>query len=373
MNRESTLQISGILKMKPERIKEIFGRFRTGHGFHSFIELKTGHINKTCLINPDSDRKFILQKINQEVFRDPLKLAFNLLRLNGIFGSKTVQYPYVFPKIHYPRNHMPLLREGGNYWRLMDYVDNTTSYRIPPNAEMAFEGAKAFGSFQKPLLDEPAISFYTPIMNFRNLNMRMRSLKSAIKRDVRKRKKTANEEIKKIIGLENINLDNHKLVKSGKLKKVICHNDTKPGNILFEAGSKHAKAVIDFDTVQAGYLIYDFGDMVRSFCNPVEEDSIDSDKIIVDKEKFEAIANGYFEEVGDQLNPLDKTNLSLGIKAIIFMQAVRFLTDYLNGDIYYKTTHPGHNLDRCRNQLQLLNNYIQQEVNLEKSLHRILN
>ncbi|MCF8234788.1 MAG: phosphotransferase [Bacteroidales bacterium] len=359
--------------MKPERIKEIVGRFRTGHGFYSFKELKTGHINKTYLINPDSDSKFILQKINQEVFRDPLKLAFNLLRLDGIFGSKTVQYPYVFPKIHYPRNHMPLLREGDKYWRLMDYVKNTTSYSIPPNAEMAFEGAKAFGAFQKPLLEEPAISFYTPIMNFRNLNMRMRSLKSAIKRDSRKRKKTANAEINKIIEREDINAENHKLIKSGKLKKVICHNDTKPDNILLEAGSNHAKAVIDFDTVQAGYLIYDFGDMVRSFCNPVKEDSTDSDKINVDKAKFEAIAEGYFEEVGDQIQPSDKSNLSLGIKTIIFMQAVRFLTDYLNGDIYYKTTHPGHNLDRCRNQLQLLDNYIQQEANLEKNLRRILN
>ncbi|MDZ7743863.1 MAG: aminoglycoside phosphotransferase family protein [Bacteroidota bacterium] len=348
------------------RINNIFRHFNSGHTFSSAKELKAGHINNTYLLESAEGPRFILQMINNEVFKDPLKLAHNFEILNRYVKPEIQkQAQYYFPEIFSPRPFMPFIKDAdGNYWRLMEYIENTSTYDIPPDPTFAFEGAKAFGNFQKTLLGLSESMFYTTITSFRNLNMRVRSLKTAIKRDLVKRKESANDEINNIIHRENINTDNHRLLKSGRLKKKITHNDTKPNNVLFDRESGKAKSVIDFDTVQPGYLIYDFGDMVRSFCNPAEEDAPDLQKVDVDREIFRAIASGYIPELAQEFKKLEAKHISLGIKTIIYMQAARFLTDYLNGDIYYKTTYPEHNLNRCRNQLKMLEQYLKKENEL---------
>ncbi|MCF8228701.1 MAG: aminoglycoside phosphotransferase family protein [Bacteroidales bacterium] len=357
-----------------DKITEIFDQFRTGFKFRSFKELKTGHINQSFLITTDSGKQLFLQKVNEGVFKDPIKLAhnFNILSLY-VKPWIEKESPYSFPKFYYAHKYLPFLEdEQGGYWRLMDYIENTHSFSMSSKPSIAYEAATAYGIFQKALLIPSKDAFYTTITSFRNLNMRIRSLKSAIKRDIKKRKKSANAEINAIIRLENINTDNHALIKSGKIKKLITHNDTKLDNILFDKNSLKAKAVVDYDTIQPGYLIYDFGDMVRSFCNPVEEDISDLKKIHINTDMLAAVLEGFAGEIGDLVSQADKESLSLGVKVIIYMQAIRFLTDYLNGDIYYKTDDPEQNLKRCRNQLKLLENYIQQEAEIQKIIKKYL-
>ncbi len=372
--RDCIRRISGLKYfVLVEGINNIFRHFKSGHTFNKAEELNAGHINTTFLVESKEGLRFILQMINPVVFKDPLKLAHNFEILSMYIKPEIQkQVQYHFPEIYAPRTFMPFIKdEDGNYWRLMEYIENTRSYDIPTGPEVAFEGAKAYGVFQKALLGQHESAFYTTITSFRNLNMRVRSLKAAIKRNTAKRKESANEEINGIILRENINADNHRLLKSGRLKKKVTHNDTKPNNVLFDRHSNKAKAVIDFDTVQPGYLIYDFGDMVRSFCNPVEEDARKLEKVDVDLEIFKAIASGYIPQVADEFSKTDAKEISLGVKVIIYMQAARFLTDYLNGDIYYKTAYPEHSLDRCRNQLKLLEQYLEKENKLLRIIKSI--
>lgn len=355
-----------------ENTREIFEQFHTGCAFKSHEDLQGGKINHSFIIRTEAGKKFLLRKINPGVFKDPIKLSHNYNILD-LYLKKDIREKtdYLFPEIYYSQKFFPFHEEGeGINWCLMEYFDNTSPPELPINQENAYKAARAYGVFQTHLLSLPLDALYTPIMNFRNLHMRVRSLKSSIKRNIKGRREKANPEINDIISLEDINNVNYKLIKSGKLKKVAAHNDPKPDNVLFDKETEKVKAVIDFDTIMQGYLIYDFGDMVRSFCSPVSEGSTDLEKVEIDSEIFASIAEGYLGELNDKLTVTDKQYLSQGAKVIIYMQAIRFLTDYLNGDIYYKTNYNDHNLDRCRNQLKLLENYIGKEKKLKAMLKK---
>ena len=353
-----------------ENIRKIFDQFQTGCAFKSVEELRGGKINHAFIIQTAEGKSFLLRKINPGVFKDPIKLShnYNILDLyikNDIREKTTL----AFPEIYYARKFFPFFEdEKGINWCLLEYFENTHTFELPVSPEVAYEAARAYGIFQSHLLSITLDAFYTPIMNFRHLHMRVRSLKSSLKRNLKKRREKANAEINRIISLEEINTENYKLIKSGKLKKVVAHNDPKPDNILFDTKSRKVKAVVDFDTIMQGYLIYDFGDMVRSFCNSVTEESTELDKVEINSDVFKSITDGYIGTLKEKLSKADKYNLSHGIKVIIYMQAIRFLTDYLNGDIYYKTDYAGQNLNRCRNQLKLLDNYINREKDLKSIL-----
>ena len=159
---------------------------------------------------------------------------------------------------------------------------------------------------------------------------------------------------------------------SSALPDRVVHNDAKISNVLFRNGTKKGICVIDLDTVMTGTLLTDFGDMVRSFTSSGEEDQVDPGSFICREDLFEGLASGYIEGVGSFINEVERSNMLLGAKAVIYMQTVRFLTDYLNGDVYYKTAHPKHNLDRTRNQLGLLESLLEKEALLQEILDRFL-
>ncbi len=356
------------------KIQEIFYCFFTADIYIKHEALKKGHINDSYVVTGESGKRYLMQKVNEKVFKDRNKLSFNLQLLDERLRPQFNEHPqYKFPAIYNSISNQRIYSKRKGYsWRLYDFIEDSVTFDLPETSEVAYEGARALGDFQSRLNEYNPVMFYTTIMSFRNLNMRVRALKSSIRRDVSKRRIAVNDLINLAIKYNTISEDNHKLIQSRSIKKRITHNDPKLNNVLFDKNTTRAVAVVDYDTIMQGNVIFDFGDIVRSFTTTVEEDSDQYDIIEVREEIFEAIINGYIAPVNDQLTSQEKNNLLQGAKSIIYMQAIRFLTDYLNGDIYYKTDYDEHNQVRCRNQFALLESLIGKEEKLNKIINKHL-
>lgn len=354
-----------------KKLKSIFEEFITIDDFKSATLLSQGHINSTYKIDTIMGNPYILQKINHTVFKAPNKLDFNMRVVDRLHKEASPDYDqYIFPQIFLVTegNHL-LIKHRDSVWRLMDFITNTRSYEHIESPEMAYEAAKLYGAYQHELNKLDIQWVYTPIMNFRNLSTRIRALKSTIKRDVKGRKQSCEEVISLAIKHSKLEDVYKFLHQYKKIKKRVTHNDTKPSNILFSSKDNKARAVIDYDTIMPGYTIYDFGDMVRSFTPNKAED----DKNIADLEMridiYEAIAEAYLYYQKDDLNAQEIEHLTEGAKIVIYMQAIRFLTDYLNGDIYYKTSCEDHNLLRAKNQFALLENLLKKRKECKNLLN----
>lgn len=279
---------------------------------------------------------------------------------------------YVFPQIFKVKeNGYMFIKRKGSVWRLMDFVVNSDSFDHIDDPDMAYQAARLYGAYQHELNKTDPQYVYTTIINFRNLSTRIRALKSAVKRDVKKRKQFAEREITMAVKFNNIEQAHQSIHRKIKIKKRITYNDTKPSNILFSKTDRSAKSIIDYDTIMPGYTIYDFGDMVRSFTSTKAEDDKNFAALEIRKDLFEAISEGYLHYQKEDLTQTEKGHMLEGAKIVIYMQAIRFLTDYLNGDIYYKTDYKNHNLVRAKNQFALLENLIAKELECGKILYNI--
>nr|WP_199156528.1 aminoglycoside phosphotransferase family protein [Pedobacter sp. ASV2] len=241
---------------------------------------------------------------------------------------------------------------SGAYWRVFNYIDNTKTYDVVSTQRQAFEGGKAFGQFQFLLSDLSPCELYETIVDFHNIKRRLFDFRLSMATDNLDRVKSLVEEINII----NSHADSMGYItKMAALKKIpirIVHNDTKFNNILLDKDDR-AQCVIDLDTVMPGYVAYDFGDGVRTIVNTGQEDEGDISKIGVNLTLYSAFTEGYLSETISFLNAQEIRSLSEGAILFPYMQAVRFLTDYINGDRYYKTDFKEHNLQRARAQLQL--------------------
>lgn len=324
----------------------------------SIKEFGSGHINDTYRILTDQvdGPAYLLQRINNYVFKDVDVLMNNIKKVTEHLQSKMLDSAdtsqQVLTIIPTKDNKLYYVDDADNYWRLMILIDNTRSYDILETESQAEEGGRAFGNFQALLADlDPSEIDYT-IPDFCNIEFRLDNFHKALEKDLVNRKKDVKTEIEYIVDRETKMNTILRMAARGELPLRVTHNDTKFNNVLLDQDDK-AQCVIDLDTVMPGYVAYDFGDAIRTIINKAAEDEADLSKIQLNIPLFKAYTKGYLETAHQFLTDYEVNSLLQGALLFPYMQSVRFLTDYLEGDIYYKTQHPEHNLQRTRAQLKL--------------------
>jgi Ser/Thr protein kinase RdoA (MazF antagonist) len=334
-----------------------------------------GHINDTyCALFDQAGTpvRYILQRINHHVFKNPGALMENVERVTSHLAKKIEGEPDA------SRRALRLIpaRDGtawhvdaqGNYWRTYLFVERARTYDAVRSAGQAFQVARAFGSFQRMLADLPAQRLHDTIPDFHNTRRRFAALEQAIARDVAGRGQLAGAEIDFAIArkpLTGILLD-------AGLPERVTHNDAKLDNVMLDDTTGEGVCVIDLDTVMSGLAVYDFGDMVRSTTSAASEDEPDLSKVGMQLSMFEALVEGYASTAGGFLTRAEKDHLVLAGKLITFEIGIRFLTDFLSGDVYFKTHREGHNLDRCRTQFQLVRSIEQQEAQMQAFVRQLV-
>ena len=338
-----------------QKLKHICKVFGIESPIKSIETLHSGHINDTFLVTHKNDERFIIQKLNSKVFKNIESVIFNKILVTNVLRDNYKKKNLPYQAITYLKTtqNKYLHQEADSYWNVMEFIPNTKTLEKTEIPEIAFEAGKLYGDFivnTESILPE---SVTETLKNFHDVPFRFTQFEDALKIAKPYRLELANDLIafaqkhkKTMCTLAYLRAENRFPIR-------VTHNDAKLSNILFDNNNK-GKAVIDLDTIMPGLIHYDFGDSVRSICTKSTEDETDLSKIYIDLELYEAYCSGFALKTKSILKPEEIEYLPLGIQTIIFIMGLRFLTDFLNNDTYYKTTHANHNLDRAINQFTLL-------------------
>ncbi|WP_231464157.1 MULTISPECIES: phosphotransferase enzyme family protein [unclassified Pedobacter] len=318
----------------------------------------SGLINHTWKIS-SPDGEFILQKINTHVFSSPKDISDNMLMIKQYLDSVAPKYFFVGPII--AKNGDSILELDGETYRLFPYVVNSLTIDEVEKPEQAYHAAKQFGKFTRMLEAFNPNKLKISIQDFHNLPFRVKQYRKALNIASKQRLEEAEWAIKEIERHFNIVNIFNEAVEKKELTVRVIHHDTKINNVLLNKNTGGGICVIDLDTVMPGYFISDVGDMMRTYLSLSNEEETNFENIKIRPEMFAAIYKGYMEEMEKTLNKSEKELFIYSGKFMIFMQAIRFLTDFLSGDLYYKISYPSHNLTRAENQIFLLNKYIDSE------------
>lgn len=323
----------------------------------------TGHINDTFAVwleeGTNAPRRFILQRINSNVFTNPRAVQENISGITRYLREQILQVGG--DPLRETLNMLPA-RDGncytvdssGEYWRVYAFIEDTTSNDQVENEGDLYRSARAFGRFQQLLAGYPAAGLHDTIPNFHNTPERMRQLRAAVERDACGRVKEVAAELEFALAREGEAGSLLALLDEGKLPLRVTHNDTKLGNILLDSSTGEGICVIDLDTTMPGLSAYDFGDAIRSGAGSGAEDEQDLDKVHFLPHLFEVYTKGYLEVAGGALTDWEKQSLPLGAKLMTLECGIRFLADHLNGDVYFRIHREGQNLDRARTQFKLV-------------------
>jgi len=361
-------------------LKAVFSHFEIDGDFMEARRFGSGHINDTFAVTTRNNgyrTRYVIQRINHKVFKNPVTRMDNIRRvtqhqqakLNGHDDAarrSLALVPAIDGGIHY--------QDGdGNFWRCYYFIERAHTYDMTETPEQAFQAASAFGQFQKDLADLPGERLHETIPDFHNTPLRLKNLQRAVEVDACNRAVMVKKEIDFALAREAMTGEIQELAKNGDIPERITHNDTKLNNVMLDDETRQGICVIDLDTVMSGFVLHDFGDLVRSCTNPAAEDERDLSKVTMQMHMYEALVKGYLSTAGDFLTATEKSHLALGGKVITFETGIRFLTDYLEGDSYFKTSRKEHNLDRCRNQFRLVSSIEEQEAAMNKIVLRYQN
>ena len=324
-------------------------------------KLGSGLINHTWKVS--GPENYILQQVNSTVFKDPGAISDNLNLLSRWIKEHHPGYLFTAP-INLPNGDNTFLYDGEVY-RLFPFVENSVTINTVQNAKQAYEAARQFGLFTALLNDFDQSKLQYPLPHFHNVRLRYIKFRDTLKTASADRLAEAKSQVEEIELNKSIMTAYHYFVGSSEVHLRVIHHDTKISNVLFDKDD-NGLCVIDLDTVMPGFYISDVGDMMRTYLCPVNEEETDLTKIHVNLENFEAIYKGYMSAMGDVLTEGEKNYFIYSGIFLIYMQALRFLTDFLNGDVYYHTTYPGQNLNRAKNQLKLLSVYLEAEPQMRK-------
>ncbi|MBW6499093.1 MAG: aminoglycoside phosphotransferase family protein [Bacteroidales bacterium] len=334
------------------KLNRIAGEFFPGKAVSSIVPFGEGHINDTYKLGlGGTGEAFILQRINTKVFSNPRGVANTHLKIQEVLSGQT--HPLEIARLIPDRSGDPVLFDkDGNAWRMTSFIDNSVTIEVVKEPWQAFEAGRGFGWFNKICHSLDVTRFPEPIKDFHRLSFRIRQLDEAINRDAAKRLITVLDLVKFYKDREQSLSLIEEMTDQGKIPLQVVHNDTKINNLLFRG--RKAAAVIDLDTVGPGIIHYDYGDALRTGGNTSNEDEQDLENVDFNMQAFEAFTRGYMEQVCNIITKAELDNLHLAPRLMAFIMGIRFLADYLNGDVYYKTAYPGHNLDRSRVQMKLM-------------------
>ena len=317
----------------------------------SYQEFGNGHINSTYIISTNSSKKYVLQKINKYVFKNPEAVMANIGAVTSYLqennnGSYTVLHYFHTPEgLYYHKD------ARGEYWRMYEYVGGIC-LDAPGCDEDLYQSALAFGKFQDLLKDFPAETLFETIPHFHDTIDRYEQFKASVQADPIRRAETATAEIRQLMSWEKLASTLEVMKAAGELPLRVTHNDTKLNNVLLDKYTHKNVCVLDLDTVMPGLSLYDFGDAIRFGASTAVEDEQDLSKVSLDLHLFEVYAKGYMEAV-PSLTDNEIKMLPMGALIMTIEVAVRFLKDYLDGDLYFKIKKPDHNLVRAQNQIAL--------------------
>lgn len=323
----------------------------------TFAPIGSGLIHKTWKVLT-SKGQFVLQQVNHHVFTKPWHIAENLRLLEQYVKKNFSGYPFIAPMSTTSGDLM--VETDGVYYRLFAFVENSKTFDVAPDTTLAYEAAHQFSRFTKVFSGFDAGSLRVTIPHFHDLDFRERQFRDALLNGNPQRIKRSNEVIRAAGMHTNITEQFCKIESRNLIKRRVTHHDTKISNVLFTPDGKGI-TVIDLDTVMPGYFISDLGDMMRTYLSPASEEESDLSQIEVREDFFEAIVSGFLENVNDVLNRDEKGWILYAGPFLIYMQAIRFLTDFLNNDVYYGARYEDHNFVRARNQFTLLAKYQEKE------------
>ncbi|VAX23583.1 N-acetylhexosamine 1-kinase [hydrothermal vent metagenome] len=341
----------------------------------------SGHINDTRLVTFNEDGRevnYIFRKINKNVFKNPEIVVSNTLLVTEHIRTKLEQQNEndilrkVVALIQAKDGKYFYVDENDGYWSVLRFIEDSYTVDFVETTEQAYQAAKAFGEFTKQLSDIDVSGIKETIPNYHNLKSRLKTFDDAVQIDAAKRVNRVTKEINAVDKNRNLQEEIAILLNNGIIPIRIVHNDTKINNVMLDDKTGKGLAVIDLDTVMPGTVLFDFGDMIRSSTSPVEEDKADYEEVKMRINIFEAIVQGYLSELKDVLTKSEIENLVYGAEVIVYEQAVRFLTDYILGDVYYGIAYEDHNLVRAKNQFALLDSIQEQKEEMEKIVKKYI-
>lgn len=345
-------------------VKEILEGYDILNDHIEIERVNTGLINQTWHIK-NGEKDFILQKINHLIFKDPGAIAYNIRMISDYLNKKSPSYLFVAPIK--TRRHEEIRQIKNFYFRLTPFVKNSHTITTVEKPQQAFEAARQFGQFTQLLSNFPVEKLKTTLPDFHNLTLRYQQFLKALQTGNKQRLQQSGELIRFIKHNKTIVETYEAIFQNPFFKLRVTHHDTKISNVLFDKEDKGI-CIIDLDTVMPGYFISDVGDMMRTYLSPANEEEKDFSKIEIREEYFKAIWNGYMGQMNPELTTEEKTHFIYAGKFMIYMQALRFLTDYLNDDIYYGAKYEGQNFVRAGNQAVLLQKLMEKEAALKRMI-----
>jgi len=351
-------------------LEPVLTAFGLDHSVFVVQPFGSGLIHRTYLVkNIASDVSYILQQVNQHVFKKPGDIAHNIRIIGKYLDHYHPGYLFTLPIL--TRNGDDYAEFEGSYYRLFSFIHDTHTVNVCQTAEQAFEAARQFGRFTAHLTGLRMDMLRYTIPGFHDLGFRYLQFEEALELGNKKRIEQSVGLVNFIIQRRIIAAQFQKIKQSPQFKLRVTHHDTKINNVLLDPEDKGV-CVIDLDTVMPGYFISDIGDMMRTYLSPANEEERDFNKIVIRDNFFEAIMKGYLTEMKDELTLQEKQHLIYAGKFMIYMQAIRFLADHLRDDIYYGARYAGHNFVRAANQITLLQRVEEKEVELNKIASRFL-
>ena len=351
------------LNKKEEICRKVAESFRFAGKITEMSPYGSGHINDTfmltCELEDGSNKHYILQRMNDDIFRNPKELMENVVNVTTFLRKKIIAAggdpERETLNIILTKDGASYLQdETGDYWRSYVFIDDATCFDLVEKPEDFYNSAVAFGHFQQLLADYPAATLHETIKNFHNTVDRFHNFLKAVEEDVVGRAKDVQAEIEFVKARE---ADCHIIcdaLANGEIPLRVTHNDTKSNNVLIDEATKKGLCVIDLDTVMPGLSVNDFGDSIRFGASTAAEDEKDLSRVSCSMELYEAYVKGFLEGCGGRLTDNEIAALPLGAKVMTYECGMRFLTDYLCGDTYFKIHRPEHNLDRARTQFKLV-------------------
>lgn len=371
--------VSGRMRHDQPTLQAVSEQFDVPGVFLSAEPYGSGHINDTYETQWQVDGRkelYILQRINHQIFKTPHALMDNITRVTGHLRSKLAVRPRseqdretltVVPT----RDGRPLYQdEGGNFWRTYLFINAAQTYDVCKSPEQAYQAANAFGRFQADLADLPGDRLNETIPYFHHTPRRFETLEAAIAKDACNRNASARDDIEFCRAHKALCDAIIRPLESKLIPERITHNDAKINNVMIDDRTGRGICVIDLDTVMSGCALYDFGDLVRTVTRSADEDERDLDKVFMDIGVFEWLVRGYLDSARSFLTRAEIDLMVAAGKLITFTIGIRFLADYLAGDVYFKVHRPGHNLDRARVQFKMVSSMEQQEAAMQAVMRK---
>lgn len=361
--------------------EEALGQFDLGMELLQVKLYGSGHINDTFLVEfkqeDNSKKYYILQRMNDQIFGNTEALMENLVNVTSFLRKKILLQggnpDRETLNVILTKNQDRYYRDSENFcWRVLNFIEDAVSYDRVTDEAVFYESAVAFGNFQYLLSDYPAETLHEIIPDFHNTEKRFKALKEAAEKDVCGRKKEVEDELNFAYQREEIAPVLYDLMRSKEIPVRVTHNDTKLNNVMMDKETGKGICVVDLDTVMPGSAVLDFGDAIRFGANKADEDEQDLSKVSCDLDLFRIYTKGYLEGCKGSLTENEIKLLPLGAKLITYENGMRFLTDYLQGDVYYKTHREKQNLDRCRTQFKLVQDMEEKWDQMEDIVRKFL-